>query len=256
MKKPIILIHGTWGDASSWDAIKDDLSALNLDVIIPSLRHHDLSFDESMENVGNVSITDYVDDIVEIVKSCDQPPLLLGHSLGCLIAQLVAERIEVKGMILLGPAPTADIFQLYPTMVKSFFRHFMQWGFWYKPMPPYKKVQEKYAMQQQTQSLKEEVHQTSLPESGLVYTQIAFPEFDRKQSTKVDFKKIDGPVLIITGSEDKMTVPQIAKQTARNYGKQARLIMIGDADHYYIAGRFKNQVVMHIQRWLQQNRIN
>ena len=255
MKTPIILIHGTWGAANSWNSLKDDLSTLNLEVITPSLRYHDLPFDEAMKKVGDVSITDYVDDIIDVVQSLDQPPILLGHSLGCLIAQLVAERITVKGMILLGPAPTADIFQLYPTMIKSFARHFMQWGFWYKPMPPYKNTQYNLAMQQQSQALKDKVYRNSVPESGLVYTQMAFPELDPKQSTKVDFTKITGPILIITGSEDKMTVPKIAKDTARNYGQQARLIMIGDADHYYIDGKFKDQVVFHIDKWLQHHQI-
>ena len=49
---------------------------------------------------------------VALIESLDQPPLILGHSLGCLVAQMVAEKTEVAGMILMGPAPTADILPL------------------------------------------------------------------------------------------------------------------------------------------------
>jgi len=129
MKTPIILIHGTWGSAASWDHISKDLADLNLDVITPSLRYHDLPYDQVKDKVGEVSIEDYVDDIVELVEQCEIPPLLTGHSLGCLIAQLVAERINVKGLILLGPAPTADIFAMYPLYGKSFLPSFLTMGF-------------------------------------------------------------------------------------------------------------------------------
>lgn len=253
MTTPIILIHGTWGSSASWDYIREYLTNLGLEIIAPSLRYHDLSYDQTTEKVGDVSITDYVDDIVQIVQKSETPPILLGHSLGCLIAQLVAEQISVRGLILLGPAPTADIFQLYPTMIEAFARHFMQWGFWYKPMPPYKDAQFNLAMQAQSQALKEEVYDGAVPESGLVYTQMALADFDPNKTTKVDFDQIESPVLIITGSEDKMTVPQIAKATAKNYGDQAKIIMIGEADHYYIAGKYKDQTVYHIKRWLNEN---
>lgn len=249
---PIILIHGTWGSEASWDYMKEDLENLGLNVITPSLRHHDLPYDEAFEKVGAVSITDYVHDIIEMVKQCETPPLLLGHSLGCLIAQLVAEKVAVRGLILLGPAPTADIFRLYPTMIQAFARHFLRWGFWRKPMPPYKHAQYNLAMQNQSEALKDAVFAMCVPESGLVYTQMAFPQFDCKQTTTVDFNQIKGPVLIITGSEDKMTVPQIAKATAKNYGQQATLIKITGADHYYIAGAYKDQVIYQVKRWLQK----
>jgi len=254
MTTPIILIHGTWDSAASWKYIKKDLEDLDLNLVTPSLRYHDLPYDEAEEKVGDISIMEYVDDIVAIVKNCEEPPLLLGHSLGCLIAQMVAERIAVKGMILLGPAPTADIFAFYPTMVRAFIPHFMQWGFWRKPMPPYKDVQYHLAMQKQSPALKEEVYSKAVPESGLVYTQMSLPFLDPRRTTAVDFDKITCPVLIITGSNDKLTVPQIAKDTAKNYEEQATIIMIGDADHYYIAGKYKDQTVFHIKRWLKNKK--
>jgi len=253
LKTPIILIHGTWDSADSWKFIKNDLENLGLKVITLSLRYHDLPYEEAKEKIGDVSITDYVSDIVDIVKQCDTPPILLGHSLGSLIAQMVAEQTLIKGMILLGPAPTADIFAFYPTMVRAFMRHFMQWGFWRKPMPPYKDVQYKLAMPQQSQALKEVAYAQAVPESGLVYTQMSLPFLDPHNTTEVNFNKINCPVLIITGSNDKLTVPQIAKATAKNYGEQATFIMMGDADHYYIAGKYKDQTVYHIKRWLENN---
>ncbi len=113
MKTPMILIHGTWGSEKSWQYMQDDFFEMGFHLIIPSVRYHDLPYEEAAEKVGVVSLSDYIDDIISLVEECDTPPLLFGHSLGCLIAQTVAERTTVKGFILLESAPTADIFQLY-----------------------------------------------------------------------------------------------------------------------------------------------
>lgn len=113
-------------------------------------------------------MTDYADDLVSLVESLEEPPLLLGHSLGCLLAQMVAERTPVAGMILMGPAPTADIFALYPTMLASFLPHFLRWGFWKKPIPPYKKAFFSYCLNAQDPSIKEKLYQNLVPDSGKV----------------------------------------------------------------------------------------
>ena len=37
--------------------------------------------------------------LVALIESLNQPPLLLGHSLGFLVAQMAAKKIEIDGMI-------------------------------------------------------------------------------------------------------------------------------------------------------------
>ena len=169
--KSIVLIHGTWCNGTFWGDFASQLEKTGLQIHTPSLRYHDLPYEEGIKKVGDVSLTDYVDDLVSLVESLEEPPLLLGHSLGCLLAQMVAERTPVAGMILMGPAPTADIFALYPTMLASFLPHFLRWGFWKKPIPPYKKAFFSYCLNAQDPSIKEKLYQNLVPDSGKVYTQ-------------------------------------------------------------------------------------
>ena len=44
-------------------------------------------------------LQDYRDDLVALIESLNQPLLLLGHSLGFLVAQMAAKKIEIDGMI-------------------------------------------------------------------------------------------------------------------------------------------------------------
>lgn len=247
--RDIVLIHGTWCDGKVWGAFADKLAAFGIRVHTPSLRYHDLPYAEVEQRVGAVSLQDYRDDLVALVEILPEPPLLLGHSLGCLLAQMVAERTPVAGMILMGPAPTADIFALYPTMIRCFIKHFLRWGFWEKPMPPYKDEFFRYCLNAQDPAIKEDIFKDLVPESGKVYTQMAFPFLDKSRAGRVDFSKISCPVLVITGSEDKMTVSAIAQKTAKNY-KDSLLVSITGADHMYESGKFQDKTLSVVKNWL------
>lgn len=251
MAKDIVLIHGTWCNGKVWGDFATKIEETGLRVHTPSLRYHDLPYDECFEKVGAVSLLDYVEDLVAYIQQLDSKPIILGHSLGCLLAQMVAERVEVEGMILMGPAPTADIFAFYPTMVRCFIKHFLRWGFWEKPMPPYKKEFFNYCMNEQDEAGKEAVFKDLVPESGRVYFEMALPFLDPKKSAKVDFTKINCPVLTITGTNDKMTVSPIARKTAKNY-KDSILVSITGADHMYEFGKYQQATLQSIFGWLDQ----
>ncbi|QPK93596.1 alpha/beta hydrolase [Actinomyces sp. zg-332] len=250
-KKHIVLIHGTWCNGKVWGDFATKIEDMGVKVHTPSLRYHDLPYDECFKKVGNVGLKDYVNDLVCYIKKLDGDVILLGHSLGCLIAQLVATRIKVQGMILMGPAPAAGIFAFYPTMVRCFIKHFLRWGFWKKPMPPYKKEFFKYCMNEQEESGKEIVFADLVPESGRVYFQMALPFLDPSNSAKVNFARIKCPVLTITGSNDKMVVPAIARKTATKY-KDSLLVSITGSDHMYEYGKYQAQTLSIIENWLKE----
>ena len=58
----------------------------------PSFRYHDLPYQDCLNKVGTVTLQDYRDDLVALIES-------LGHSLGFLVAQMAAKKIEIDGMI-------------------------------------------------------------------------------------------------------------------------------------------------------------
>ena len=252
--KNIVLIHGTWCDGSVWGEFATELEKLGLKVYTPSLRYHDLPYKEAERKIGTVSLNDYVEDIVQLVESLNEPPIILGHSLGGLIAQLVAVRTEVEGIVLMGTAPATGIFAFYPNMIICFYKHFLRWGFWKKPMPPYKHAFYDYCMNNQELHYKEREFAKLVPESGFVYFQMALPFLDKQKGASVDFDKVTEPVLVITGTDDKMVSPNIAKATAKRY-KNSELKIIQGSDHMYEAPKFRNVTISIINEWLEKNNL-
>ena len=99
LNREIVLIHGTWCDGNVWGEFATGLRQMGYKVHTPSFRYHDLPYQDCLNKVGTVTLQDYRDDLVALIESLNQPPLLLGHSLGFLVAQMAAKKIEIDGMI-------------------------------------------------------------------------------------------------------------------------------------------------------------
>lgn len=58
----------------------------------PSFRYHDLPYQDCLNKVGTVTLLDYRDDLMALIENLSQPPLILGHSLGFLVARWLLKR--------------------------------------------------------------------------------------------------------------------------------------------------------------------
>ncbi|MCI0481566.1 MAG: alpha/beta fold hydrolase [Candidatus Dadabacteria bacterium] len=80
----IVILHGLLGSSRNWQRIMRELSA-DCRVIVPDLRNHGVS------PHGSHSIAAMRDDIVRLIETnCDEPPHLVGHSMGGLAAMAVS----------------------------------------------------------------------------------------------------------------------------------------------------------------------
>jgi pimeloyl-ACP methyl ester carboxylesterase len=248
----IVLIHGTWGHSGIWSEMIPELEARGLNVHAPTLRHHELPFLEGALKIGNLSLLDYVEDLVEFVNYLDPPPIIAGISMGGLLAQLVAARCRHKGLILLSPAPAAGMFTFYPSMMRMFYKYFIRWGFWKKPMYPLWEEWRWGVVNQQTHETAVNFFNSLKTESGRAYCEMAFWFLDPKKSSQVDIDRINTPVLVFGGSKDRVVAPRICRLTAKRY-KKADYVEFPESDHVMIVGRELKNTMNHIDRWLKNS---
>lgn len=86
LNREIVLIHETWCADNIWGEFATGLRQMEYTVHTPSFCYHDLPYQDCLTKVGTVTLQDYRDDLVALIESLNQPPLILGHSLGCLVA--------------------------------------------------------------------------------------------------------------------------------------------------------------------------
>ncbi len=134
--KHVVLIHGSWGRGEMLASARAAFKERGYTAHTPTLRHHELPLDEGAMKIALLSLRDYTDDLVEFVNSLDSQPLLVGHSMGGLLAQLVAARTRPAGLVAACPGAAAGIVGATGTSVRMFLRHLLRPRPWNKPWPP------------------------------------------------------------------------------------------------------------------------
>lgn len=257
-KGHILLIHGTWCNGGNWGNFADELRSRGFTVHTPSLRHHGSPGQDlwlNAQKVAKVGLLDYVSDLAAIVDTMDSAPVIVGHSMGALIAQLLAARRPNKGVVLLGPAPTAGMLALNPKPLLLWLRYLPQWLLG-KPMYPCSwAAWESLICNSLPKDISESYYRTLGAESGTAYFQMALWFLDRKRAAKVDFKAITSPVLVVTGSEDKCTAPEWGRKTAKRYGSRSTYVELSGSDHMMTVGPFMLKTLAAIDQWLVENNI-
>jgi pimeloyl-ACP methyl ester carboxylesterase len=103
-RPPLLMVHGiahaAWCYGEHWvpAAAEAGWPAYAL-----SLRGHGGS--GGARHLKRTLMRDYVHDVLQTITELPAPPVLIGHSMGALVAQLVAERYPLRGLVLLTPAP-------------------------------------------------------------------------------------------------------------------------------------------------------
>ncbi|WP_165837781.1 alpha/beta hydrolase [Zavarzinia aquatilis] len=253
----IVLIHGTWGSGGNWGELADEMVRRGYRVHTPSWRLHgrpgEIDIWGSAQKVARLGLLDYVADLVALVKSLDAPPVVLGHSVGALLAQLVAARCRTRGLVLVAPAPAAGIFTFYPSSVLLWGRYIPQWLLG-KPMYPVAWGPWRNAVcNAQSEEVAAAAYATLCAESGTAYREMIFWYLDRKRASRVDYAAVGAPVLVLAGSQDKCTPPGMCRATARRFGDDATYVEFEGSDHMMTMGPYLPQTLAAFDRWAARN---
>lgn len=120
----IVLIHGLWLTPDSWQPWVERFEARGFRVLAPGWPGEiagveALRADPSgMDGVGIAEIADHYE---AIVRELDEPPILIGHSFGGLIVQLLLDRGVGAVGVALHPAPIKGVLGLPLAQLRSAF---------------------------------------------------------------------------------------------------------------------------------------
>src|SRR3712207_3327232 len=95
----LLLGHGAWHGAWRWERFTPWLEGGGYRVVTPDLRKH--GADRDRAGLRWTRIGEYVEDVSGVLGGLSGPVVLVGHSMGGLIAQRVLERHGAAGLVLL-----------------------------------------------------------------------------------------------------------------------------------------------------------
>jgi pimeloyl-ACP methyl ester carboxylesterase len=247
----VILIHGMWSTGSTLSTIRRLLEARDYRVYSPNLPWHEDGIKDSETKVAGMSILDYTDYLKDYIISLklDKPPILIGHSMGGLLAQKLSAVIDVSALVLLCPAQPWGINIITPTGVWATFNAYAKWRFWSKSHRS-SLHRAKYGIFNILDGENQiKLYDRLIPESGLVYFEIVFWFLDRRKATHIPTKEITTPILAIAGRKDRLIPPRVVKKIAEHYPK-AEYKCYPDHTHWLIDEPGSEEVVKDIYSWL------
>ncbi len=249
--KDIVMVHGMWGGDWCWDAFKSFFEAKGYTCHTPNLRFHDMApQDQPDKALGTTSLIDYVDDLETFILQFDSPPILIGHSMGGLLVQKLVARGLGSKAILLTPAPPYGIQAITWSVLRCFYKFFIQWGFWKRPYKiPFNSARYAFLNLIPEPMQKNEYDKLGY-ESGRVISQIAFWYLDPARTSKVDESKIEIPLLIIAGGKDRIVPKSVVKKVAQKYKFTAKFKVFKSHSHYMIGEENWEEVAQYAYEWL------
>ncbi len=251
MADTIVMIHGMWGNSWYWQNYKQFFESKGYNCITPDLRFHTMDPKASPDPaLGETSLVDYADDLEKEIKKLSSKPILMGHSMGGLLCQMLAERGLAKAIVLLTPASPSGIMALRLSVIKSFWSTMIKWGFWKKPMiqtfdEAVYSMMHLLPPEEQKSSYEKFVY-----ESGRAAFEIGFWLFDGRKASKVDASKVTCPVLVIAGKEDRITPASVVERVAGKYKSVSTYRVFDHHAHWVVGEPGWQDVAGYAYEWL------
>jgi pimeloyl-ACP methyl ester carboxylesterase len=253
--KHVVIIHGSFSRGEQLAAARTAFEERGYTAHTPTLRHHELPAHEGAARVASLSLRDYADDVVAFVNSLDSEPLIVGHSMGGLVAQLVAARTRPVGVVAACPAPAAGILGATPTSLRMTLPHVLRPRSWKKPwQPPTFGQSRRWIANTQTEDTAREIHDGFVCESGRYLWELLLAPARLSRASVVDFAAVTTPVLVIGAECDRMVSARVVRRTAARY-QRGTSVEIPGFDHMVFSGATLPVTMSCIDDWIAKNHV-
>jgi len=257
-KPPVVIVHGMWSTPDALLELKESFETQGYEVHTPRLPYHFPKAEMGHANRVGLSksgMLTYVSSIEQYINSLEHAPILIGHSMGGLIAQLVAVRTPCAALILLSSAPPAGMNAWSWTVIRTFGHNLFKFPLW-KKLTDLRIENIRYGIANtQSAKFKREVFELSTYESGLASFQLGMWFLFKNPPTRVDTNAITCPILILGGVEDKITPITLQRKIAQTFKGKATLIELAGVCHWTLGGHALPEIQQHLFSWLTNNNI-
>jgi pimeloyl-ACP methyl ester carboxylesterase len=118
----VVFIHGLWLLAESWNPWRALFEDAGYPTIAPGWPSEAASLDEARarpELLAGAGIASVVDHFARVIETLAEPPAIIGHSFGGLIAQILAGRGLAAVSVPIDPAPGRGVLRLPPSALRA-----------------------------------------------------------------------------------------------------------------------------------------
>lgn len=249
-RTPVVLVHGMWSNRHTWGDTAAHLQAQGYEVLDYELPEHGLRYRDPKQ-LGRLGLQDYVADLVAWVSTQPARPILIGHSMGGLIAlqaaaQLHQRGLDVPGVIAVTPAIPSGAWAISWSNFRVFLRPCLTQMMGRRAFS-LTASEARFGLYHDTPTPQHEAKIRALQaESGRALMQVAWWFLDLTQASKVRWQDVTCPVRIYLGGRDRI-VPSWAGHVFRQL-RQGDVHIHPQSSHMV----FDDMARSHFFEWLRQ----
>ncbi len=219
----ILLIHGLWMTPASWGEWKKRFSAHGYNVITPGwpgideksveeIRHHP-------DFLRGLGLTQIVDHYATLIRQMEKPPIIIGHSIGGLITQLLLNRALGCAGVAINSVQTKGVIRIPPSVIKAAWPALKN-PFNLQGLAELTFEEFKYAFcngmsEKKARAAFDEYY---IPGPTRPLIQAAVANFTPSAASTVDYNYVNrAPLLFISGGRDTIVPASLNKENANRY---------------------------------------
>ncbi|XSG73554.1 alpha/beta hydrolase [Herpetosiphon llansteffanensis] len=250
----IVLIHGLFVSKHSWQPWVAHYQAKGYTVLTPAWPGRDQSVAELQQRANDPRLAQHdlresIDFHAQFVQNLPEKPIVIGHSMGGLITQILANRQLIRAGVAIDSAPPQGVIST-------------KWSFIKSALPminPLRSASKPYSMPFEHFQYTF-VNGMPLAEQQAIYQSQVVPESlkNLRQSltsvSKVDFKADHAPLLLIAGEIDHIIPASLNYSNYRKYRHSLSLTdfkQFAGRNHYIVGQPNWQEVADYALDWVE-----
>jgi len=214
------MIHGAFCGGWVFEDFAEPFRAAGHEVLTPDLPGH--GPDAPPDSVAGRSMGDYAAAIARLIRAQPRPPLVMGHSMGGLVALMAASRSPTAGVVALAPSSPWGVPPSTPEEALSAVALYALGPFWVQAIEPHYAASRRYNLDRMSSADSHATFARMRPESGRALFEVLNWWLDPCMTTMVHPSRIGAPMLAIAGDRDVINPPSTVADAARRLGAEMR----------------------------------
>jgi pimeloyl-ACP methyl ester carboxylesterase len=259
-RAPLMFIHGAWLASGSWENFIGYFGRHGFPVSAPEWPRKEgkdvEELREASDELAGLGLTEIVDHYESEIRALDEPPVLIGHSFGGLITELLLDRGLGRAGVALSPAPPKGILVLPFSSLKVASPALAHPSKWHGVVPlTLDEFTYGFVNTLSPEDAKAAYEKYPVPETGQIFYEAGFANFHLHPPTEIHFKSDERAPLLIVGAEKDHTVPaSVAKKQYEKYEKsdvQTDYIEFKGRPHLMMVAEGWEEIAGAIETWIE-----
>ncbi|WP_458461213.1 alpha/beta hydrolase [Paenibacillus sp.] len=110
-RPPLLFVHGAYTGSWMWSKYIPHFVEQGWTCCAMNLRSH---YKSRVMDMTQITFNDYVEDIREVLAEFNEPPVLIGFSMGGILSQKIAETVTLAALIVIDTSLSKEVHQVIP----------------------------------------------------------------------------------------------------------------------------------------------